>query len=156
MKEIYLANSKGIALVDNENYEWLNSFKWYLCNGYARTSKKINNKVEKIFLHHLIMGKPINKMEVDHIDRNGLNNQKLNLRIATHSQNNMNKPSYNNVTSKYKGVHWFKRDKKWVVQIGINGKHYHVGKFDNEIDAAKAYNKKAIELHGEFAYLNEV
>ena len=84
-----------------------------------------------------------------------------NLRIVNQSQNGMNRKlnkTYNNklTTSKYKGVTWHKKTNKWQSQIVINGKVKHLGIFTNEIDAAKTYNKAAIELYGEYANLNEI
>ena len=155
MRKIYLANNKGIALVDDEDYDWLNEYKWHInIGGYAETKIKINNKWFNKFMHRILIEPPKN-MFVDHIDHNKLNNKKNNLRIATKSQNSMNRPKYNG-TSKYKGVCWDKRKNKYISEIMLNNKTYYLGEFMNEIDAAKAYNKKAIELHGEYAYLNEV
>lgn len=152
MKEIKLANNKGIALVDDEDYEMLKQHKWHLQirGGYAATNL---NKTIKI-MHQLIIKTP-KDMETDHIDRNPLNNQKENLRIVTHQQNQMNKKQEGG-TSKYKGVSWRKDTEKWKVEIDFNNKRYNLGCFINEIDAAKAYNKAAKEFFKEYAYLNEV
>lgn len=152
MKEIILSKNKGITLVDDENYEWLNKYKWYLDDvGYARSTIKSKNKR----IHRLIMNEP-KDMEIDHIDGNRLNNQKNNLRIVTRSQNNMNRLKVENCTSKFKGVCWNKRDKIWFAQIKINKKRFYLGNFKIEEEAAGAYNKAAIELFGEYACLNEV
>lgn len=156
MKEIILANNKGIALVDNEDYEWLNQYKWSLdAYGYAITNVRINKQRKSKKMHRLIMNEPIG-FEIDHTDQNGLNNQKDNLRISTHSQNNMNRLKRNGCSSKYKGVHFKKSIDKWAANIGFNKKQIYLGYFNNEIDAANAYNKKAKELHGKYANLNEV
>ena len=162
MKEIYLTNSKDVVLVDDEDYKMLIQYKWSFYKskrskmGRAQTNIKINNKRTTLLLHHLIIKKPSNKKEIDHIDRNPLNNQKNNLRIVTHSQNMMNKSNYKNSTSKFKGVYWDKSRKMWRSAISEKNKRINLGRFTNEIDAAKAYNEKAEELHGEYAYLNEV
>lgn len=91
----------------------------------------------------------------DHIDGNGLNNQRNNLRACTFSQNNANTRSRNNTSSSYLGVSWSKREKKWRASIQKNGKTKSLGYWDSEIKAAKVYNYEAIKLHGTFAKLNE-
>jgi len=108
------------------------------------------NGSDKELLHRIIMN-PKDGFIIDHIDHNGLNNKRENLRICTYSNNQANrKPS--NLTSKYKGVSRA-ADKYttvlWRAQITKDGKCYNLGRFDNEIDAALAYDKKAIDLHGE-------
>jgi len=158
MKEIKLSNNKGIVLVDDEDYDMLSQYKWHLHdkkNKYAISDIKINGKSKRKKMHRLIMGEP-QGFEIDHIDRNTLNNQKNNLRIVTHSQNQMNKIKQKNNTSGYKGVSWHKHIKKWQGQIGFNKKNYSLGYFENEDDAARAYNQKAKELFKEYVCLNEV
>jgi hypothetical protein len=90
---------------------------------------------------------------VDHIDHNGLNNTRANLRLCSQAQNNCNKPSRYGA-SKFKGVCWNRARKKWVASIQHNGKRYDLGYFTDEIAAARAYDKKAAELHRQFACLN--
>jgi len=101
-------------------------------------------------MHNLIMGTKL----VDHKNGNGLDNQKNNLRNCTNQQNHMNRRPKKNCTSKFKGVCRFKKDLKWTAVIKFNRKQIYIGIFGNEEDAAKAYDKKAKELFGEFAYLN--
>ena len=91
---------------------------------------------------------------VDHIDHNGLNNRRSNLRLCTTAQNARNVFSYKGSTSKYKGVCWYKEGRKWAAKIKLNNKAYHLGLFEDETEAAIAYDKKARELHGEFGCLN--
>jgi hypothetical protein len=88
-------------------------------------------------------------------NHNKLDNQKHNLRLCTTSQNNMNQIPTRGI-SKYKGIYWHNRNKKWVAQIKSGNNRIHIGCFENEKDAARAYNEKAIELFGEFAYLNYI
>jgi len=104
-------------------------------------------------MHRQILSCPPDLL-VDHIDHNGLNNCKRNLRLCTPAQNTRNSLSSANSSSKYKGVCWSKREKKWTASIQFNKKAYHLGYFTDEIKAAKAYDKKAKELHGQFACLN--
>ena len=157
MKEIKLYNRNkdinGIVFVDDEDYEQLNKHAWHLCHDYAQTNIKIDNKYKLKRMHRLIMGEP-EGFEIDHIDNNGLNNQKENLRIVTRQQNSMNQITTKSGTSKFKGVSFNTYKKKWTAQIDFNKNHYYLGVFKNEEDAALAYNKKAKELFGEYAYLN--
>lgn len=153
MKEIKLTQGK-VALVDDEDYNWVNQKTWqaqvnhcgifYACSGYRR---------EK--MHRVIMGlQKGDKRQVDHINHNGLDNRRCNLRICTNAQNCMNGKRKGG-TSKYKGVHLFKPKGKWYAQIEIGGrKHFFLGSYSTEEDAAIAYNNAAIKYFGEFAHLN--
>ena len=105
-------------------------------------------------MHRVINDTP-KILGTDHIDGNPLNNQKSNLRNATKSQNGMNRKSNRNSSSKYKGISWNKQNKKWRGEIQKNKKRYGLGYFKSEIEAARAYNKKALELFGEYARLNK-
>ncbi len=145
-------------MVDDEDYEYLNQFKWHIDENhgcfYASRNIPLGNKKRTIVsMHRIIMGAKKGEF-IDHRDRNGLNNQKSNLRFANPSQNGANTNSRKNSTSKYLGVSWHIRDLIWNAAMTFNGKSIHIGYFDTEIEAALAYNKKAIELHGEFANLN--
>ena len=103
-------------------------------------------------MHRVILDAPAGMM-CDHIDMNGLNNQRGNLRFATHSQNSCNRKHPGGL-SPFKGV--FPRNEKWRAYIKTNQKMIHLGTFDTERDAAIAYNTAAIQYHGEFARLNTV
>lgn len=153
MKEIILSRGM-VALVDDEDFERVNQFKWNAQKGkktfYA--SRYIHGSISQRGkkMHQLIME---GKMS-DHIDRNGLNCQKSNLRPCTNQQNQMNRPGRENSSSTYKGVSWQKKIKKWGAYIRVDYKLIHLGFYVSEIEAAKAYDKKALELFSEFAYLN--
>lgn len=161
MKEIKL--SKGmVALVDDEDYEYLNQFKWYLTHShykhyYAIRSVCVNKKYKSIRMHRDIM-MPNHNQEIDHIDHNGLNNQKLNLRICSRAENSRNRTPIGE--SKYLGVSYVYskyKDKIYSsirAYITIKDKYIHLGCFKNEIDAAKCYDHRAKIEFGEFANLN--
>jgi hypothetical protein len=155
MKEIKLSQGK-VALVDDEDYEYLNQWKWCVQkshNTYYAIRTKTSPIRKTIRLHSLIMNTPHGK-EVDHKDRNGLNNQKSNLRICTHAENQMNKIASG--ISKYLGVTRCIVRNKWRIasQININGKNKFIGYYKDEEEAAFAYDKKAKEVHGIYANLN--
>ncbi len=106
-----------------------------------------------IFMHHMIMGKPPEGMVNDHEDGNGLNNQRYNLRHVTVRQNGQNM-KHGSRSSKYPGVCWHKKDKKWVALIRINGPQKWLGSFENEIDAYNAYCQAVSNL-GEYVLKGE-
>lgn len=151
MKKIPLTQGK-FAIIDDEDFELVSQYKWRVCcrknQKYAAT--EINN--HKVYMHRLILG--INGVqEIDHINGNGLNNCRKNLRHCSRSQNNMNRhKSWG--TSEYKGVSWYKQRKKWRAIIKYNKKYKHLGYFDSEIEAAKVYDNAALEHFGKFAQLN--
>ena len=154
MKKILLTQNKTIV-IDDEDYPLVSLFKWRLDkDGYVVCGLRINNKHITLRLHRLI-GNAKPREEVDHIDHNTLNNQKLNLRICTHSQNHMNKRKYKG-TSQYKGVSWYQHAKKWGAYIRLNNKTIHLGIHENEKEAAIKYNQMAKELFGNFAHLNKI
>jgi hypothetical protein len=159
MKKIDISTPKypdTFALVDDEDYEKLNSFNWHADKGrhtlYAERTKWNGKSYVKFKMHRDIMQSP-QGADVDHRDGNGLNNQRHNLRPCTRSQNQHNRRLQGG-SSVYKGVHWNKDAKKWHGTIQCNKEKFHLGLFTDEIEAAKAYDNKAKELFGEFAYLN--
>jgi len=157
MKEIALTQGK-FALVDDEDFEELNKFKWHTHKGgntyYATKNMRINGKQKTIRMHRLIMGVTDRKIQIDHKYGNGLDNRKINLRVCTRSENQRNQKKILNTSSIYKGVCWDKEYHKWMAGLGYNGRSIKIGRFINEKDAAKAYNLKATELFGDFARLN--
>lgn len=155
-KEIPLTQGK-VALVDIEDYDYLNQFKWRVCqshsNLYALRHIKINKKQTTMKMHREIM-KPLKNIEIDHKNKDGLDNRKDNLRTCTSAQNKMNRGRTSINISGYKGVHWHKENKKWRARIGINKKCINLGCYNEKKKAALAYNEAAKKYHGEFARLN--
>lgn len=153
MKEIQLTQGK-VALVDDEDFELLNSFKWCAHKRrhtyYACRNFRLNGKSATLYMHQAIM----NFKGADHVDGEGLNNQRYNLRKCTQQENLLNKCTNKNGTSKYKGVDWIKRRSKWRARIKLNGRQTYIGEFANEDEAGMAYDERAKVLFGEFARLN--
>lgn len=114
--------------------------------------KRKDNELGLVSMHRQILD-PDRNIQIDHIDGNGLNNQKYNLRLATNKQNSYNRPSYKG-SSKYKGVCWHKPSQKWLVQIQADGKLHYLGTYYSEEVAGRVYDEAAKEYHGEFARLN--
>lgn len=157
MKEIKLTLGK-VAIVDDEDFEYLSQWKWttkkHRNTFYARRNMKLPNGKNKDFkMHRVIMGVTDPRQLVDHRDNDGLNNQKSNLRPCSLNENQHNRISRKG-SSKFKGVR--KDGNKWYAQIMSYRVKRNLGSFDNEIDAAKAYNDAAIIYHGEFAHLNQI
>lgn len=165
MKEIQLTRGQ-VALVDDEDYNRVSNMPWFAIpgrNGYyaiSHTSKKETNGMQKtIHLGRFILGLSDRKTLCDHIDRNPLNNQKNNLRVANYNQNCANITPAKNKSSKYLGVSFIKKSnikRRWRAQIRSYGECIELGCFENEIDAAIAYNMAASKIHGEFASLNKI
>lgn len=144
---------------DDEDYNELIKYKWFanfLKNTgsyYARTNVRLpNGKMTLKSPAQILFGDYDGCC--DHINHDTLDNRRENLRICTTSQNNMNRTKSANKSSTYKGVCWYYRSNKWMARIKHNDTRYHLGYFEDEIDAARAYNKKAVELFGPFAKLN--
>lgn len=149
-------NKRYIALVDDEDFERVNKYRWfYHHNGYARLTTKIGKEKKQINMHRFILNAPIN-MEVDHINHNGLDNRRCNLRLCTHIQNQQNSKKRLNTKYKYKCVYFDKDKNKWRVRMKVNRKQIYIGYFESELEGAKAYNNAAIKYFGEFAKLNIV
>lgn len=160
MKEIQLTKGQ-VTLVDDDMFAYLNQFKWYASkqkNGkfYAARKIKLNSKRTSIMMHRLIINNTDSKLHTDHINGITLDNRKINLRICTNSQNQMNKNAQVNNKNGFKGVSYNKEKKKYEVSITANCNKIFLGRYDNIIHAAKAYNAAAIKYHGEFASLNKI
>jgi hypothetical protein len=156
-KEIQLTKGK-VAIVDDDMFDYLSQWRWYYHkNGYALRNQRVYGENRKycIRMHRLIAGAP-KGFDVDHINGNKLDNRRDNLRVATRSENNYNKGTQVNNTSGYKGVCWSKQRKKWRSRIVVEGREMHLGFFHCKHEAAEAYNKAALNYHGEFAQINDI
>lgn len=153
----------GYALVDDEDYEYLNQFKWHLtARGYVGRSVwvKGTGKGTTILMHRELL-KVSKGFEVEHADQNRLNNQKSNLRPATRSQNmaNVRRVKATNAHSKYKGVSRLTRPNlknQWLAYIKIDYQMIYIGYFKDEKDAAHCYNQFAEQLYDNFACPNDI
>ena len=165
MKEIRLSQSGKysgvyVALVDDKDFERVNQFNWCVSKrsytNYAQRRVRINGKSKIQYMHSFILEEYSNlsQLEIDHISHDGLDNRKLNLRRCSRGQNTMNHKDKTIGTSKYRGVHWYKKTGKYKSEIQNNGIIYRLGSFDSEIEAAKKYDEKAKYLHGDYAYIN--
>jgi hypothetical protein len=171
VKKITLTQGK-FALIDDEDFERVNQYKWYVNGnrasrtiqiGYKDPTKPKNSSNQKkthIMMHRFILNVSKNQ-EIDHKDGNGFNNQKSNLRACTSSQNKFNRKK--RVSSIYKGIEYvlsykhgkkYAREKPWMARTQMNGKRFFIGYYHTPIEAAKAYDLKARELFGEFAKTN--
>jgi len=149
----YIPLTKGLfAIVDAADYEALSQYKWTALVTGGKTYAIRNDKGKTILMHRQIM-KPPKGMVVDHIDGNGVNNSRANLRTCTRQQNLCNTRPRGG-RSQYKGVRYDKRRKKWIAEITHQGKKHYLGAFDDELEAAQAYDVKAAELFGPYARLN--
>lgn len=147
MKEIILTKGQ-VALVDDDDYEWLSQIKWCAHKDkntfYGQAQRKIGNKRAHLSMHREILKRHLGKnfkenLLTDHIDHNGLNNQKSNLRQVTNRENQMNKRDEPFVQSIYFGVHVMDeryKSKKYRARVHLNGKKYHLGCFEDELKAA--------------------
>ena len=141
------------SIVDDDDFEKINQYKWYVLKCTHSFYAVRRESGRPLLMHRQIMGLECDK-QVDHINHNGLDNRKSNLRIATCSQNQHNRRLQINNKSGYKGVSWTKHKNKWRANIRLNGKDIHLGYYENLIDAALAYDDAAKKYHEDFAVLN--
>jgi len=147
------------AIVDDADFDWLNQWKWHAYwnptahSFYAMRNSKVGElkKRRVIRMHAAIIGHP----GADHKNRNGLDNQRQNLRVATKSQNAANSRLSCRNTSGIRGVHWDKIRCRWRVEICFDGVRHALGRFLDLKEAVRAYNEAAIKFFGEYAQLNK-
>ena len=152
MSKISLSQEK-FALVSNADYKWLNQWKWSVnkCHKimYAhRSFKNPGTNPQKIYMHRLIMGFPEGK-EVDHINHNGLDNRRCNLRIVTHRQNCINS-RLRKGTSQHTGVSWRKNRRKWRAYITVDSKVIFLGNFNDEKEAILVRKQAEEKYFGQY------
>lgn len=177
MKEIELSKGgknkgKYFAMVDDDKFDYLNQFNWWVkfsnTTMYAVRSTWVDGAHgKKIYMHRDVMGIDDTSIHIDHINHNGFDNRVENLRTCTRSENQKNRRGSGQ--SKYLGVHianlksnYTRKDgtinqkiySKWSAKIKLDGKTKYIGIFETELEAAKAYDKFAKEIHGAFANLN--
>lgn len=160
MKKIPVTGGK-FCLVDDKHYADLSKFKWRLGGDYGRYAVRTIDRLEcgvrkvtNIWMHREILGLPrrAGKLIVDHVNGNGLDNRRKNLRVTIHRLNCVNRPPKAGCASRFKGVSLERSG--WRASLTSNKITYRINGFSSERDAAKAYNKMAIKYHGAMAWLN--
>lgn len=151
MKEIELAGGE-IAFVDDADYESLRQFRWRKDkDGYA-VRATTTGKLTTVRMHRQLLGlKKSDRVDVDHGDKNRLNNQRFNLRVCTRTQNNANSKRRSDNKSGFKGVTFCKYTGRWRAVISVEKKYVHLGRYDTPQEAHTAYCEAAVRLFGEFA-----
>lgn len=153
---LVLTNTRNICLLDEEDYLRIKGLLWYEWKLPKQNTSYVRKKIDgtQILLHRLIMACP-DHLIVDHINGDGLDNRKENLRIVTKSQNNYNSASSPNNTSKYKGVYWKADRSKWGARARciLTKSSVHIGYYNTEQEAALAYNRYC-RINNPFAKLN--
>jgi len=147
MKKIKLTKGK-VAIVDDIDFELLSRYKWHVSYNkglwYAKTGKR------GPLMHRLLMS-PANGFIVDHVDGNGLNNVRSNLRVCTQAQNSRNRKIHKNSKSRVKGVTWREDRQKWRVRIGLDYRSIGLGHYNSKEEAVEAYKNGCQQYHKEFA-----
>lgn len=155
---IPISGGTAFAIIDAEDEEVMRQLNWtrFLKRGvktaYAYSwIKDVDGNRKQVKMHRLLF--PEWKV-IDHINGDGLDNRRSNLREVTHAENLQNRGMQTNNKSGYKGVHWHKKDRRWHAEIRANKRRHYLGSFATAIEAAKAYDRAAQEYHGAFARMN--
>lgn len=146
--------SRHTVRVSPSDFDLLSRYSWHVTKAgwkfYARTTLNGRN----ILMHRMLMI-PGPAQVVDHVDDDGLNNMRENLRLCSNAENTARqRRTENSGSSRFRGVSWNRRDHNWRVSIRVRGSSHFLGHYDEEQDAARAYDAKAVEMFGEFARLN--
>lgn len=155
MKEIKLNGKNGIGkvtIVDDVDFEWLNKYTWNVVDGYARATV---DGVSDTFMHMILITRT-NGQQIDHINRNRLDNRRENLRLCTRSENQYNIGLRKDNRSGARGVYYHIRDKRWIAKTKVQGERIHIGSFKTKEDAVIAYNEFVKKHHKEFAFVNPI
>lgn len=152
MKMIPVSGGRAFTMVDDDVFDALSMYRWARSGTKGRyVARRVARKT--VYLHRIIMDAPPG-IEVDHINRNPLDNRRENLRLCTHQQNGANIPS-KRVKAPFRGLLLCKgTNGGWYVHLKCSGKRIYVGLFADPIEAARAYDREAVRLFGEFATLN--
>ena len=157
MKQITLSQGQ-IAIVDDQDFEELSKYNWFPQKGcntvYAVRNSTVNGKAKTISMHRHVLGITDGNTHCDHINGNGIDNRRENLRPCTRSENHKNKVLYKSNATGFKGVSLHKVTGRFQSSICVDGTQKYLGLYENAISAAHAYDEAAKQLHGEFARLN--
>lgn len=157
MREILLSKGRK-AIIDDQDYEKVSEYNWYVQENktgiiYAKANDRKNGTT--LFMHRLILNIPKGTI-IDHVDGDGCNNTRTNLRVCTKQQNAFHSKKMRGCYSKFKGVSIDSNGKCWRSFIKVDGKYKHLGNFKTELEAAQEYNKAAKKYHGDYAWLNNM
>lgn len=149
-----------VVRIDKADLELVSRYSWRVIR-HPRTGKLYASATvgrARVMMHRLIAQTP-DGLDTDHKDGDGLNNRRSNLRPATRSQNNVNRRKHSShagkpTTSRFKGVHWDSEKCKWRASIKVDGRQIRLGRFDDEIEAARAYDRALVAQWGEYAQVN--
>lgn len=150
MKEIILSGGQT-AIVDDADYELVSAHKWKLDSTGRYVVRNLRKRT--LYMHRMLLKAPTG-LDVDHINGNGLDNRRENLRLATHAQNQCNQKIRTDNSSGYKGVRWHSGDRRWRARITFQGREIWLGNFSTAELAHAAYCSAAQKLHGQFARFN--